>query len=232
MRIRSSPDPAPDRSVREEWLAGLPEDKQRAFQSVVTQLEAGYAMFSIAVNEAVTLRRSGSLVRAREQVATTASVMHRFSEQLEHLIGAIRQQSRESAHFPRVAPLNPAFFRWPVVRRLAAWESALDMVLPSRSLRFRRKLRALSRLVEHLAGEFRHAAREISEGSSVHPESHWEALDSIHYDLNTCLRETIVVLKSFLLGLTPPGLEAFRRRLEGAALASPGQGAGFSHISA
>jgi hypothetical protein len=232
LRIRPSPDPPADRSVREEWLAGLPEDKERAFQGVVTQLEAGYAMFSIAANEAVALRRSGSLVRAREQVATTASVMHRFAEQLDHLLGALRIQARESAHFPRVVPLNPAFFRWPAVRRIAAWESALDMVLPSRHLRFRRKLRALARLTEHLASEFRHAAREISEGSSVHPESHWEALDSIHYDLNTCLRETIVVLKSFLLGLTPDGMEAFRRRLEGAALSNPGQGAGFSHLSA
>lgn len=232
MRIRPSPDSPADRSVREEWLAGLPEDKQRAFQGIVTQLEAGYAMFSIAVNEAVALRRSGSLVRAREQVATTASVMTRFSDQLSRLLGAIRDQAAESGHFPQVAPLNPAFFRWPIVRRLAAWDSVLDMALPLRNLRFRRKLRSLSRLVEHLAAEFRHAAREISEGSSVHPESHWEALDFIHFDLNTCLRETIVVLKSFLLGLEPPALEAFRRRLEGPSLGNSDQGPGFSHLSA
>lgn len=232
MRVRSSPDSPAERSVREEWLAQLPEDKQRAFQGIVTQLEAGYAMFSIAVNEAVALRRSGSLVRAREQVATTAGVMSRFSDQLSRLLTALREQAAESAHFPQVAPLNPAFFRWPIVRRLAAWESVLDMALPMRSLRFRRKLRSLWRLVDHLAGEFRHAAREISEGSSVHPESHWEALDSIHFDLNTCLRETIVVLKSFLLGLEPHGLDAFRRRLEEPALGNSDRGAGFFHLSA
>lgn len=232
MRFRSTNDSAADRTVREEWLAGLPEDKQRAFRGVVAQLESGYAMFSVAVNEAFSLRRSGSLVRAREQVGTAAGVMDRFIEQLDHLLDAIFQQARESRHYPRVSPLNPSFFRWPVVRRQASWEGALDLILATRSLRFHRKLRALTRSTAHLAGEFRHAAREISEGSSVHPESHWEALDSLHYDLNTCLRETIVVLKSFLLGLSPEQHEAFRRRLEGAALVTPGEGAGFSRISA
>jgi hypothetical protein len=229
---RRSTDSPADRTVREEWLAGLPEDKQRTFQNAVAQLEAGYAMFSIAVNESFALRRSGALVRAREQVGTTAGVMHRFTDQLSHLLDAISEQARETSHSPRVAPLNPAFFRWPIARRRASWESAIDMVLPTRSLRFRRKLNALLRSVNHLAGEFHHAAREISEGSSVHPESHWEALDSLHYDLNTCLRETIVVLKSFLLGLSDSEVEAFSRRLGGTAVSSPGEGAGFSHISA
>lgn len=124
MRFRSRPEPTADRSVREEWLAGLPEDKQRAFQSVVGQLEAGYAMFSVAVNEAFSLRRAGSLVRAREQVGTAAGVMSRFAEQLKHLLDAMMEQARESGHYPRVTPLNPAFFRWPIARRLASWKGS------------------------------------------------------------------------------------------------------------
>ncbi len=227
-----STDPSAERSVREEWLAGLPEDRQHAFQNAVAPLESGYAMFSIAVNESVSLRRSGSLVRAREQVGTTAGVMHLFTDQLSHLLDAMAEQARESSHPPRVAPLNPVFFRWPIIRRLASWESALDFVLPTRSLRFRRKLNALLRSVNHLAGEFHHAAREISEGSSVHPETHWEALDALHYDLNTCLRETVVVLKSFLLGLSPEEFDAFCRRLGIAPTSRPGEGAGLSQISA
>jgi hypothetical protein len=232
LSLRSSPGSPPERSVREEWLTGLPEDKQRAFQRVVTQIEAGYAMFSIAVNESFTLRRSGVLVRAREQVGTTASVMHRFSDQLSHLIQTMVEQARQSSHWPRVAPLNPSFFRWPIVRRLASWEGALDMVVPTGRLRFRRKLSVLLRSVNHLAEEFHHAAREISEGSSVHPESHWEALDALHYDLNTCLRETIVVFKAFLMGMSPEELDAFCSRLEAKTVAKPDNGAGFSHISA
>lgn len=231
MSSRSTPGSPEDRSVREEWRAGLPEDKQRAFQGVVAQIEASYAMFSIAVNESFTLRRSGLLVRAREQVGTTASVMHRFTDQLSHLLETISEQARHSTHWPRVAPINPAFFRWPIVRRLASWEGALDLVVPTRGLRFRRKLSVLLRSVNHLAGEFHHAAREISEGSSVHPESHWEALDALHYDLNTCLRETIVVLKSFLMGLSPEEMDSFSGHLDGKGAAKPEDGAGVSHPS-
>lgn len=230
--MSSSSRPPAERSIREEWLAGLPEDKQRAFQTVVTRVEASYAMFSIAVNESFSLRRSGALIRAREQVGTTASVMHRFTDQLSHLLETLLEQARQYNHWPRVSPLNPAFFRWPIVRRLASWEGALDLVVPTRSLRFRRKLSVLLRTVNHLSGEFHHAAREISEGSSVHPESHWEALDALHYDLNTCLRETIVVLKSFLLGLSPAEVDAFCGQLEGKNTTGTGDGADISHRSA
>jgi len=38
----------------------------------------------------------------------------------------------------------------------------------------------------------------------------WQAVDAAHYDLNTCLREAIVLLKSFLMALPNEELEAFR----------------------
>ena len=34
-------------------------------------------------------------------------------------------------------------------------------------------------------------AEELASGESFHPDQDWEFLDSIHYDLNTCLRETV-----------------------------------------
>jgi hypothetical protein len=232
LSLRSSSQPSAERSVREEWLAGLPEDKQRTYQAIITQIEASYAMFSIAVNESFTLRRSGVLVRAREQVGTTASVMHRFTDQLSDLIATMAEQARQMTQWPRVTPLNPTFFRWPTVRRMASWEGVLDLIVPTKSLRFRRKLNVLLRSVRHLGGEFHQAAREISEGSSVHPESHWEALDALHYDLNTCLRETMVVLRSFLMGLSPEEMKTFCRELDGKWAARMGGGGSFRPLSA
>ena len=43
----------------------------------------------------------------------------------------------------------------------------------------------------------------------MRPESHWASLDALHFDLNTCLRETIVVLKSFLCHLPAEQAEQF-----------------------
>ena len=68
-------------------------------------------------------------------------------------------------------------------------------------------------MVEELTVEFRSTAEDLAEGTSIRPSMHWEALDNLHYDLNTCLRETIVLLKSFLRALPASELDAFRTRL-------------------
>jgi len=38
----------------------------------------------------------------------------------------------------------------------------------------------------------------------------WEEVDSDHYDLNTCLRESIVMFKSFLVAMPEGQLGAFQ----------------------
>ncbi|MGC1289649.1 MAG: hypothetical protein WA855_00080, partial [Candidatus Acidiferrales bacterium] len=45
-------------------------------------------------------------------------------------------------------------------------------------------------------------------------------LDELHYDVNTCLRETVVVLKSFILALPPKNLPLFEDDLSTAASAA------------
>jgi hypothetical protein len=40
-------------------------------------------------------------------------------------------------------------------------------------------------------------------------------LDAVHYDLNTCLRETAVLYKSFLHALPEPQLASFEATLKG-----------------
>jgi hypothetical protein len=48
----------------------------------------------------------------------------------------------------------------------------------------------------------------------VQPSDCWKMLDCLHYDFNTCLRETEVVLKSFLRALPSEQLPAFAAELE------------------
>jgi len=61
-----------------------------------------------------------------------------------------------------------------------------------------------------LARTFRHAADDLADGFSSNPEKMWADVDTDHYDLNTCLREAIVVLKSFLIALPESQLGAFQ----------------------
>jgi hypothetical protein len=82
-------------------------------------------------------------------------------------------------------------------------------VLLGERSRFFHKLRILSNTVEHLGSEFEQNAHDIAAGLSVKPAACWEQLDSLHYDLNTCLRESEVILKSFLHALPTEHLAVF-----------------------
>jgi hypothetical protein len=66
---------------------------------------------------------------------------------------------------------------------------------------------------------FQETAEELADGVQVHPLESWSALDTLHYDLNTCLRESIVVLKSFLRVLPDAGVDGLRDELNASASA-------------
>ena len=58
----------------------------------------------------------------------------------------------------------------------------------------------------------------------MRPEREWGILDSSHYDLNTCLRESIVLLKCFLHALPAEQVTEFTAALQKHAF-SPSPGA-------
>jgi hypothetical protein len=47
----------------------------------------------------------------------------------------------------------------------------------------------------------------------VDPGKMWELVNTYHYDLNTCLREAIVLLKSFLIVLPANQIGAFQQTI-------------------
>lgn len=199
--------------MRERWGVCLPQEKKRLFDSVVESLEVSYTMGSVALEQALALRGQGALIHARGAAAVAADLLERLAEELLAALGALAQHGRHLGHLPGVLPLNADFFRGELARRIAGWDSLMHHVLLSTRSRFFHKVRALDDAVESLAREFRWTADEIAEGTSVRPESHWASLDALHYDLNTCLRETIVVLKSFLCDLPAEQVERFDRQL-------------------
>jgi hypothetical protein len=63
--------------------------------------------------------------------------------------------------------------------------------------------------VDELAVSFLASSEEILAGDSLDADNHWEALDAAHYDLNTCLRETVILFKSFLHALPESQFQEF-----------------------
>ena len=46
-------------SVKDDWRAWLPEEKNKVFRACVEQLEVSYGMLSVSLNEAIGLRQAG-----------------------------------------------------------------------------------------------------------------------------------------------------------------------------
>jgi hypothetical protein len=214
------PLPSGQRTVSDDWTARLPEDKRDLFEGIVQHWEAGYAMLSVALNESFALRSRGELVRARQQAAVAADLAGLLTFPLAGALRTLGLHARKYGTFPRVEALNPGNFRGATGHRLAAWNSLLHGVVPAERFRFSQKLRALSAAIDEMAEEFRRSATALVEGTSTEPGTCWSELDTLHYDLNTCLRESVVVLKSFLCVLPAAEIEHLQSLLE-APLAPP-----------
>lgn len=202
------------RKVLDDWVAALPREKSQVYQVVVRRWECSYAMMSVALDEALSLRASGELVCARQQVSIAAGLLGRLAPSLISLCDTLSGNGQYVSKFPVVEPMNAEFFRGDTGQSAASWNGILHHVLFSARSRFFHKLRILSHTLTLLENEFEEAASDIAKGMSVQPSDSWQRLDNIHYDFNTCLRESEVVLKAFLRMLPEDQLPALARELD------------------
>lgn len=211
MKDRVRVPPARGMSVKDDWCAWLPEEKDQVFHYYVQQLEVCYSMLSVTLNEAIEFRLGGRLAKACQAVCVTPELCDRLAHPLEGLLWALGEHAKHYGIVPNAAPLDPANFQGARVQRTARMSGLLNRVLLSQRAQFLHKISTLGEMVVDLDREFCAAANELASGTSVSPGNEWQAIDSAHYDLNTCLRETIVLLKSFLHVLPEDQLGAFQK---------------------
>jgi hypothetical protein len=202
------------RTVSEDWIAWLPREKAHLFEAIVRRWESSYAMMSVSLDDAFSLRARGELICARRQVAMSADLMIPLGELLIGACGVLSNRGRSLSNLPAVEPLNTDFFRGETAQTAASWNEFLHKVLFAERSRFFQKLRILSETLENLVLEYDVAAQAVAAGISVQPVRSWDALECLHYDFNTCLRETEVVLKSFLRAMPGEEVPALATELE------------------
>lgn len=200
-------------SVQEDWLAWLPEEKDRLFDATLNELDRSYGILSVTLDDAFDLCRQGKLAPAREQARMFGELFDRLGSRLRGILRSLYEHSREFGTFPNTAPLRPGFFRSERGQQVARANNLLAVVRFRARTRFFRKLGALEEIVAGLQREARETAREIAEGVAVSWRKQWTRLEVLDYDLNTSLRETTIVLKSFFCVLPSEELPAFRQRV-------------------
>lgn len=214
MRERLHPSSARGMTVKDDWRAWLPEEKDQVFRSYVRQLEISYNMLSVSLDEALELRQGGRVDQASLAVCVASDLCNRFAHPLVALLWSLGDHAKHYGTIPNAAPLDPANFQGARGQRAARVSGLLCRVLFSERTQFLSKLGTLGEMVDDLNHDFCAAAKEITCSDVEDSGSRWQAVDAAHYDLNTCLREAIVLLKSFLMALPHDEVHPFQTTVQ------------------
>lgn len=207
--MQTHPSPLRAGSVSQDWRSPLDGDKSHAYLRILHRLETSYAMFSVNLDEALGLRRDGRVAKAQQVLSLSSALCQRLASPLNSLLHSMLLHARHFGTAPNLASLDPQNFQSSRSQRVARFNSVFSKVLLTRRSQFLHKISTLTELVEELAANFLTSAEEVLAGDSLDSEREWEVLEASHYDLNTCLRETVVLFKSFLHALPESQIQEF-----------------------
>jgi hypothetical protein len=206
-------EPPSSRIVRRDWCSELPEEKRKVFEYALGEVNPAHVIYSMSLDEAITLRKSGQFTLACEQANVSADLCDRFAAALEALLDAMERHAQYLCILPTVNPLDPDSFAGETARKAASMNSLLSRVLFQKNNRFSHKLWTLAKMVSNIKIEYHDVTSQVAHGSSVPLCEGWELLSSLQFDLTTSLREATIMLKSFLVSLPGADVEPFRDRL-------------------
>lgn len=212
MGFRSSTKPGA--SVSLDWRTPLSIEKNHAYTTTVHSLETSYGMFSIALDEAIGMRRISRVQMAYQVLSVAPALCEKLTTSLLALFRAMTVHARHFGTAPNLASLDPGNFQQSRSQRVARFNGVLSHVLLTRRSQFLHKISTLMELTEELGTSFQDAVEELSDITAPRMDRYWEMLDASHYDLNTCLRESVVLLKCFLLALPEEQLAEFQATLQ------------------
>ena len=201
------------RSVCEDWFAWIPNEMDQLFDATRHELESSNFILSISLDEALSLCKGGQIDSAKERVTMIAGLFNRLAVRVGHVISTIRDHGVHFGTLPNVMPLSPSNFRGVAAQRVAIMNNLLARVVFRERTRFFHKLQSLGEIIEDLQREARAILAGIADGASEFPDRAFQLLEVLGYDLNTCMGETTIILKSFFCALPPEELETFRAKL-------------------
>jgi hypothetical protein len=219
VRVRAHALPSRFSSVQEDWSAWLPPAKAEVFESCVHQLELFYGMFSVSLNEALELRRTGKSGHSCRAIFVIPGLCARLAVPLERVLHTLGEHAKHFGIVPNIAPLDASNFRGAREQHTARMSDLLSHVLLTQRSQFLHKIGTLEEMVLSIREEFYEVASDLGSGASQAPSEDWRTVDDAHFDLNTCLREAIVVLKSFLVVLPNDQLSVFQKSITAQLLA-------------
>jgi hypothetical protein len=203
-------------SVQADWLGFLPAEHLTAFRMYARESESKYSMYSVALNEAIALRDKGSKTGSLQMAQLASDLCYSLAENLNEMFSSMAKHCRDHGTTPSVSALDAECFCRPKTRRLVLLDVFIGWPLSSRRKRFLGKLCTLSKIVTRSCIDFHTAAMDVAATNVAvaSVDSSWAAMDAVHYDLNTCFREMLVMWKCFLRALSSDDLLLFQMTVQ------------------
>ena len=201
------------RTVHEDWVAWIPNEMDQLFDATRSDLESSNFILNITLDEALSLCKGGRFDSARDRATVFAGLFDRLANRVDHVICAIKDHGAHFGTLPNVSPLSPANFRGATAQKISLMSSVLAKVVFRERTRFFHKLYSLEEIVEKLQGEAHAILNGMPEWGYRFQDQAWQELEVLGYDLNTCVGETTILLKSFFCALPPEELDVFRQKL-------------------
>jgi hypothetical protein len=200
--------------VQEDWVAWLPDETGRVFEQLRQELAASCVILGVILNEALSGSPDETLVTAAPLALLFTGIFDRLVASLCIVLSALEEHERAHGTRPHARPLLPAYFRTRRARYLARANRLRSCLPIIKRSDFGPKLSAIRQVIAGLQHQARQEAWEIAAATeSKCARARWARLEILQYDLNTCLQETTVVLKSFFCALPGHELPRFRSRL-------------------
>jgi hypothetical protein len=201
------------RTVRDDWFAWLPEEMGQLFGATRNELEFSNEILSVTLDEVLALSEQEEFTIAKERVVAFGELFDRLAIRLRLVIRTIEEHGSHFGTLPNVTPLAAENFRGTTAQRISFVDSLLSKVVFRGRTPFFHKLYALKEIIEELQNETRIIVEDVIDGAPVFPVRAWRELEVLGYDLNTCMGETTIMLKSFFCALPDDEVEVFRREL-------------------
>jgi len=198
--------------VEVDWVAGLSVGSRQLFESCIKELESTYLILSVSLNEAISLHNVWD-DKSLEVVALSSAFWCPLAQSLAIILTSIASHCKTNRILPSCVPLDPNNFVSRRAKHLAQNASLLSDFVPLQRALLSTKVRTMTAILEDISAKFHGTTKDLLAQGKSSDSDLWTALDEAHFDLNTCLRETTVLLKCFLLVLPVEQLFDFRSAL-------------------
>lgn len=189
--------------------------REAVFESIALELETHTAMLGVALNDAIEECEDGRLDIAWKLVRLAAEGWLRLAEIVTVTLNTVNDYMPVARVVVPARQMGKQRYLSPVMFDYARTNDFLQQFMFRSKMRFQMHLRVLRKAVELLTADFTQVYRSAGQAKHYPPEL-WRAIDLRFHDFDLLTKESLLALRSFLMGLPDSELGPFSAALQAA----------------